>query len=94
MIIIIVLFFAKAICDIYNSIKQDHKERQAIARYCHSLKENGWKELKADKFKYGYAYNSAELLARKRCDNEFGEGKYVFQSTNINGRIYFKVKTR
>ena len=41
-----------------------------------------------------YDYNTAELLARKRMDDKYGIGKYVFMSTNFNGKVWFKTKMK
>lgn len=42
----------------------------------------------------GYDYNTAEFLARKRMDDKYGIGKYIFVSTNFNGKVWFKTKIK
>ena len=59
------------------------------------------KDLQSQKYEWisasvpdGYDYNTAELLARKRMDDKYGIGKYIFTSTNFNGKVWFKTKMK
>lgn len=59
------------------------------------------KDLQSQKYEWisasvpnGYDYNTAELLARKRMDDKHGIGKYVFMSTNFNGKVWYKTKMK
>ncbi len=80
------LFFFYAICE---SIKHQRAEENEIKAEMSRLEEAGWTGLRADPSRYSHNYNSAELLARKRCDEKFGENKYIFQSTNFSGYVWY-----
>jgi len=71
------------------SFKASEVKKNAIKAEISRLEEAGWTGLCADPNRYSYNYNSAELLARKRCDEKFGENKYVFQSTNFSGYVWY-----
>ena len=40
------------------------------------------------------SYIEGELLARKRCDDKFGVGNYVFESTNFQGNVWYLAKPK
>lgn len=79
---LILLFFYA----IGTSIDEEVKERKAANSF--SLAE--WNKVEA----HNHDYTSAELLARKRADYQFGVGQYEFTSTNVGNAVFWKAQKK
>lgn len=80
-IFIVVGIFVIVAVLFYGAVYHDETIRREEQR----LMSCGYEKLKT----FRDDYNSAELLARKRCDDKFGIGNYTFTSTNFNCYVYF-----
>lgn len=58
------------------------------------LVSEGYAPLEVHRDSHGADYITGELLARKRMDDVHGAGNYVFESTNFNCKVWYKVKMR
>ena len=79
--IILLLFYAMG-----ESIYAEVKEQKAAKSF--SLDE--WNKVEA----HDHDYTSAELLARKRADYQFGIGQYEFTSTNVGNAVFWKAQKK
>lgn len=67
------------------------EKKQIVESY---LADHGFNCIIADKSNGVPQYNAAELLVIKRLDNEIGVGKYELLTTNLNNRVWYKVKMK
>ena len=79
----LILLFLYAIGE---SVNEEVKERKAVKSF--SLDE--WNKVEA----HNHDYISAELLARKRADYQFGIGQYEFTSTNVGNAVFWKAQKK
>lgn len=72
------------------AIIQDINIRDARYQFESKLSSSGWKSISV----FNNDFNSAEILARKRSDAEFGVNNYDFESTNSVSKFWFKVTSK
>ena len=69
-----------------ESICMEVKEQRTVKSF--SLDE--WNKIEA----HDHDYISAELLARKRANYQFGIGQYEFTSTNVGNVVFWKAQKK
>ena len=85
-IIVIIIFISLFIMMLYD-VQKEREEIQIVECY---LADHGFKYITVD----NNQYNAAEILVIKRLDNELGAGKYSLLTTNLNGKMWYKVNTK
>lgn len=89
----LLLFFVMIVgipLTLYFGIKENIEVNRAIQARENELKSLRWQKVPI----HNSDDNSAELLARKRADTEFGLNNYIFKSTNFHGNVWYIAKPK
>lgn len=89
LIVLLVLILAVP-AFMFFAISASVKQHRQIVTIENDLRSRNYEEISCG----SSSYIEGELLARRRCDDKFGVGSYVFKSTNFNGNVWYLAKPK